>query len=287
MSMPIQRQSESYGYFDDGPRFARDRTSTDLPRGLAALINTSGPRITGGMLNTRTAVNTDGMHPDDHAYHTELPPGRGGEVTWVDDAENYGRNPRREYNPDFGYEPTDEDERRQEGVAEDDDSGYNWGPEPRRHAALDGDHAELARLNDLSDQLKKHFWTKANELGDDQHPDLLPIARKWHEADQAGSELAKRLMYQTDPERPVDMNDRFGQRRRASRHPFDRVAADLAAPAAPQGPGHGFLPAHRVGLPWRDQVIPGTVIGLDGPQVGVRWDDGQYSSEEPHNIQLL
>ena len=77
MSMPIQRQSEQFGYFDDGPRFARDRTSTDLPRGLAALVNTSGPRIQGGMLNTRTAVNTDGMHPDDHAYHTELPPGRG------------------------------------------------------------------------------------------------------------------------------------------------------------------------------------------------------------------
>ena len=158
MSMPIQRQSEQFGYFDDGPRFARDRTSTDLPRGLAALVNTSGPRIQGGMLNTRTAVNTDGMHPDDHAYHTELPPGRGGEVTWVDDAESYGRNPRREYNPDFGYEPTDEDERRQEGVAEDDESGYNWGPEPRRASRHPFDReAGWADDNPSYDDTMKHI----------------------------------------------------------------------------------------------------------------------------------
>lgn len=132
MSMPIQRQSEQFSIFDDGPRYARDRSSTDLPKGLAGLINSTGPRIQAGLLNTRTAVNVDGMHPDDHAYHTELPPGPGGEIAWADDAESFGRNPRREYNPDYGYEPTDEDERRQEGVAEDDESGYNWGPEPRR-----------------------------------------------------------------------------------------------------------------------------------------------------------
>jgi hypothetical protein len=29
------------------------------------------------------------------------------------------------------------------------------------------------------------------------------------------------------------------------------------------------------------------VIGLDGDAAAIRWDDGQYSSEEPHNIQLL
>ena len=56
MSMPIQRQSEAFGVFDDGPRFARDRGSHDLPRGLAGLVNSMGPRITGGLLNTRTAA---------------------------------------------------------------------------------------------------------------------------------------------------------------------------------------------------------------------------------------
>jgi hypothetical protein len=55
MSMPIQRQSEAFGVFDDGPRFARDRGSHDLPRGLAGLVNSMGPRITGGLLDTRTA----------------------------------------------------------------------------------------------------------------------------------------------------------------------------------------------------------------------------------------
>ena len=61
------------------------------------------------------AVNTEGMNPNEHAYHTELP---------------YGPGPGREWNPDFGYEPSDEDERRGELVGEDDDSDYNWGPAP-------------------------------------------------------------------------------------------------------------------------------------------------------------
>jgi hypothetical protein len=51
--------------------------------------------------------------------------------------------------------------------------------------------------------------------------------------------------------------------------------------------GGGYQIGHRVGLPWRENVIPGTVIGLDGPNTNIRWDDGQYSTEEPRNIQLL
>lgn len=62
MSMPIQRQSEAYGIFDDGPRFARDRASHDLPRGLAGLVNSTGPRIQAGLLNTRQA----GWHTPDY-----------------------------------------------------------------------------------------------------------------------------------------------------------------------------------------------------------------------------
>jgi len=63
MSMPIQRQSEQFAAFDTSPRWARDRESYDLPKGLAGLINTTGPRITGGLLNTREA----GMHyPDEY-----------------------------------------------------------------------------------------------------------------------------------------------------------------------------------------------------------------------------
>jgi hypothetical protein len=63
----------------------------------------------------RQSVSTEGMDPESHAYHTELP---------------YGPGEGREYNPDFReYEPSDDDERRQEAVGEDDDSGYNWGPD--------------------------------------------------------------------------------------------------------------------------------------------------------------
>lgn len=234
MSMPIQRQSESFGIFDDGPRFARDRSSHDLPKGLAGLVNSFGPRITAGMLNTRTAgddldaaladpskyagggvstslpgaaakmiwngstmtgqestpafnpgpakaariascdycgepghewdvhpearadvaawerekagmefpfgdhheasrhqaVNVDGMDPSSHAYHEESyggPYDPGGQ--WLGD-EDGGPAPRRDWNPNSGYEPSYLDEQNHELVAGDDESGYNWGPEP-------------------------------------------------------------------------------------------------------------------------------------------------------------
>lgn len=235
MSMPIQRQSESYGYFDEGPRFARDRASSDLPRGLAGVINSMGPRITGGMLNTRTAVNVDGM--DDHAYHTELPSGPGGD--WIGDEDGY-RAPRREWNPDSGYEPTDEDERRSELVGEDDASEYNWGPEPY-DPHLDG------------------------------HPEQAP---DYGVEDPSFGEYDK----------PLNDWEHETESRQASRHPFDREAF-ASAPPVPGASSYSL--GHRVGTDWRDRTIRGTVIGLDGPQVAVRWDDGQHSNEEPHNIHLL
>lgn len=235
MSMPIQRQSEAFGIFDDGPRFARDRSSTDLPRGLAGLINTMGPRIQAGLLNTRTAVNVDGMDPESHAYHTELPWGAGGD--WIGDEDGH-RTPKRQWNPDFGYEMTDEDERRAEGVAEDDDSGYNWGPDPSDHL----------------------------------HPDDIPH-----------SPTAEPFDTPIYNPRSSYYDDRTG-----SRHPFDRTAAPMAAPPMPQmAIAGGYQIGHRVGLPWRDRVIPGTVVGGDPNSVQVIWDDQQKSSEEPHNIQLL
>jgi hypothetical protein len=482
--MPIQRQSESFGIFDDGPRYARDRTTLDIPKGLAGLINTTGPRIQGGMLNTRTAVNTDGMHPDSHAYHTELPPGRGGEVTWVDDAENYGRNPRREYNPDFGYEPTDEDERRQEGVAEDDDSGYNWGPEPRRasrhpfdrtagawedffgeempspfagkdperffldwlerggdeeqhrhhessrhivarrflafdwkpvkwadpeatdemyraklenghalscyqipdapdhgwmwsiyepvkpgehpnpqamrYVAGDGgeglyptfDHARQAAEDEYQQRYPIGTDTGSHDSGNDytdlsgymkhleshrlaadgmsyeetmSHIDKVLAEGEGHElhnypgadakplpvrsrGELGGTELASSplspdecvLYHPHDGEECQDLADihwhNDGRHHDYSHPPMPymegskRVSGEMPVmdPTQMQMPqGGGYQIGHRVGLPWRENVIPGTVIGLDGPNTNIRWDDGQYSTEEPRNIQLL
>jgi hypothetical protein len=65
-----------------------------------------------------------------------------------------------------------------------------------------------------------------------------------------------------------------------------------SAPVVPQVAdpvwlGHGYAPGNRIGLQWRDGTIPGTVTHLDGPNVGVRWDDGQHSTEEPQDIHRL
>lgn len=68
------------------------------------------------------------------------------------------------------------------------------------------------------------------------------------------------------------------------------LAAPMAQPTAPTPPvwlGHTFAPGHRVGMPWRDTTIPGTVTHLEGTNVGVRWDDGQHSVEEPAGIRPL
>lgn len=288
MSMPIQRQSEAYSVFDDGPRFARDRSSTDLPKGLAGLVNSMGPRITGGLLNTRQAVNVDHMPPDSHAYHTELPYGPGGD--WIGDDDEGYHAPKRLWNPDFGYEPTDEDERRAELVGEDDDSGYNWGPEPHgipEHLVRGARRGSGRHPFDRTAACQQCGGEVYPERGSGwQHLDPDIIGEDDHFADPDDDDIANDEYGDgLDTARGMDA---YKQRREMN---GSRTAADAAAdPAAmaPQVPaGGGFQPAHRVGLPWRDSVIPGTVIGLDGPSVAVRWDDGQYSTEEPHNIQLL
>jgi hypothetical protein len=425
MSMPIQRQSDSFGVFDNGPRYERDRTSTDLPRGLAALINTSGPRIQGGMLNTRLAVNTDGMDPDSHAYHTERR---------VD-----GPGPGRIYNPDFReYEPSEQDERDQEGVAEDDESGYNWGPEPRRASRHPFDRAaacqecgeeiepesgwEWTHSGDdyyehnaepsPEDEAGRAAWEEERGIGGRNREGSLPphtagawadlfgedgpdpfegkdpdkfftdwlergdedqhrhresarrfVAFDWKpdhasndtERHRAALENGHVLAIQDHgkygwnwtmfapaghmegmnggpPETVTELVTGGGARwkglpgfystdhiptrehaRQQAEEAYKRLYpigtdtgghdsgtdySDLSgylrhlegrrvalAPAVSLG--HGYLPAHRVGLDWRDTTIPGTVISLDGEKIGVRWDDGQYSSEHPHEVRLL
>lgn len=90
-----------------------------------------------------------------------------------------------------------------------------------------------------------------------------------------------------------DTMRRIDEQLAAGFHEAARTAAGAApvqdpAAMAPQAPvAGGYQPGHRVGLPWRDQVVRGTVIGVDGPEAIIRWDDGQYSNEEPRNIQLL
>jgi hypothetical protein len=63
--------------------------------------------------------------PQDHAQHLQP---SGGPYSPEDDAGH-----RRDYNPYAGYEPTPWEEHQSELAADDDDSGYNWGPPPPEH----------------------------------------------------------------------------------------------------------------------------------------------------------
>jgi hypothetical protein len=452
--MPIQRQSEQYGAFDSGPRWERDRGSHDLPKGLAGLMNSMGPSIQAGLLNTRLAVNTEGMDPDSHAYHTELPVN--------------GPAPGRIYNPDFReYEPSEQDERDQEGVAEDDESGYNWGPDPRRASRhpfdrtagawqdlidkdspgpFDGENPEdfftnwlerggeeehrhqkeSGRINDFmrgshtpdhevpweetdegwhhpatgqkivpSDDTPGHWqltsptvgdrgmakiraphadpqaimdwqkyqmggpapeghkpqfrdhifppnpipsrqsglfrnagcetcgvpvyhisgtgWVHADDDDKDgeehdedhqaepDHDDDLGLGLSSMNAEHERRELQGRIsepdvhVHRNEPDTEdwengykVEHNDPRYHRYEPDMEREGRRTAAGEAPAPVQAPqGGGYQIGHRIGLDWRDKVIPGTVIGLDGPSVKIRWDDKQYSTEEPRNIRLL
>lgn len=510
--MPIQRQSEQFAAFETGPRWERDRPTHELPRGLAGLVNNMGPRISAGLLNTRTAVNTDGMDPNEHAYG-----GGAGDPLFGEfghDGYDYeGVSPGEFRHRMRGYDPDEASARRREEIEdEDDESGYNWGPVPPGHLGSRHpfDRAAARRLTafdwfrhidapDLAYHKAKlenghelHAWehhgpeggdgwhwaisdpggAPDGELSEWSHPeeyghlavagqgagwikdggtvvhedyihDLKEAKRQaqehykemfpmggtgtgGHDSGVDYSDLNKFLRdsalrlakdgdctcwegYErvpgTEPcaskscrkkaglilDRPddYDSDDFFGldsrhgtcsfckRPRSSDSGPFcdhgDRRTAQMSyedtmkyiddtlakgepeedtssliegigtrwcpaceseavAPTnsptwpgehecndcgaswmadspfylpgntsgghrtaagemavAPQQPllGGGYQIAHRVGLPWRGNLIPGTVINLDGPNVAVRWDDGQYSTEEPHNIQLL
>lgn len=466
MSMPIQRQSEAFGIFDDGPRFARDRSAAELPRGLAGLLNSSGPRITAGLLNTRTAVNDmsddelqqdekdygewlDKYHPspdhdDDYLYwafdngrrdphdpktmrwyqnHQDrdkwnpnkvytgrdwdgpLPGKMAVNTDGMDPASHaYGRQPHDPLFGEFGhdgydyegvsrgefnhrmrdYDPDEASARRREEIEDEDDaSGYNWGPIPPEHlgarrgsgrhpfdraagrrqaAPVDWSQVRSGPLvdNQLREQDPDDYFAFRPYSGpvcpDCGRPTRLvsgPHCRHasrdlppWEETDEGyrnpgtgakivpsedtpghwqtyapavvmpkkpkkGEPVSQEppapvwariynshpdpqvLMQAHDyqmggPRPPWHTKPRWWDSMAPPPLPPHTAAGPAAVPAQMQAPmSGGYQPAHRVGLPWRDQVIPGTVIGLDGPNVAVRWDDGQYSTEEPHNIQLL
>jgi hypothetical protein len=506
MSMPIQRQSESFGIFDDGPRYARDRASADLPKGLAALINTSGPRIQGGMLDTRRTAGwhypeydprIDG-HPDDEGHERwdrdSFDPGWEGfddddpELESLEASDPQRFVPEDQVDPRTAArrlarsEPDEDDPWRTRDIPDERFPEDEWGnPEDggkdrtgsRRpfdrtaacqacggdvlpdggdwshvDAYMDGDHEAQPDENDLDNdeygqgrdpaaahdeyehrmlnQARLAGWAEDNslsyddvmrhideqlaagepedqsdygtdyyhdghreygghDLNDDeqdddpydpydhrmnpedvppwpdqdwqqtpdyntgyvteqhhkvkdgrhvlvedhrdpetgepdgfmwQHFDKDPFGASYPNADgvvptreQAFQAADEALAHPTgdghwsdmrhhghDPMDQGDPRTYQGEPEFANIHHPNypqymrqrglqpRTAAPVQAPVVG---AHGYQPAHRVGLPWRESVIPGTVIGLDGPNVGVRWDDGQYSTEEPHNIRLL
>lgn len=304
--MPIQRQNESYGAFDDGShRFARDHAETrDLPEGLVNML--AGPRISAGLNNPRAyrqAVDTHGMDPAGHAYHTEAP----------FDPHDSQRG-ARDYDPNTGYQPSPYDEQQSELVGQDDDSGYNWGPQPS--------HADFAEnLVPAAGGDVQGFGVGGYDDFDPHSGDNVD-ARFAHQAHMASFTEARRLTADDGPAQktagitcPQCGNEAGGHGTVAecpwcgwkdslggddspispdehsdimkALYPRGRGAAAVQPQVVPGWVGHGYTPGHRVGLPWREQVIPGTVTHLPGQQVGVRWDDGQHSTEEPSDLRPL
>ena len=132
MSLPIERQSDQFKVFDNGTMWARERHAAVDEAEVADMLR--GPGIHASLLDTRrVAVDTRGMDPDSHAYHTE------------DSFSPYdSQGGARHWDPNTGYQPSEYDEHQSELVGEDDDSGYNWGPEPGYEPGADpGPHPDF------------------------------------------------------------------------------------------------------------------------------------------------
>ena len=331
MSMPIQRQSEQFSIFDDGPRYARDRSSTDLPQGLAGLINSTGPRIQAGLLNTRTAAGYDfGRGPRDHGGAG--PDGGPAVPDWYYDGDSedeeddplFGQDPDR-FVPEHLVHGHRQASRRpfdrtaahcpecdQPCDVEIEGHGYEekyqeFPVSDCCGAELDDDGPDPDRDYDTwkDDQILDHDWHEGSLRPFDRAAagrlaacqecggDVLPRSGNWEHVDGPSDHLA-------DPDDDDVANDEYGEGLDPARgmdaykqHREGRRVALAPAPAlqdpamAPQVPvGGGFQAGHRVGLDWRDRTIPGTVIANDG-QVHIRWDEGQYTSEDPSEVHLL
>ena len=267
MSFPIQTQSQQFAGFDGDPtRYAqRDRVAVfDVEGDVHDYL--AGPSIQAGLLNTRTAVDTSQMPPDSHAYHGEPEP-RGG-MEWKGPYEAPGLSVDDQNAIDQYYAHPDPD----------DESGYNWGPEPSHDPG-----AEPGPDPNFHDGSPHPFGTPV------YHPGGSSFSAARHRtADDGGSDLPAFTPNLYSPGDKLDAKSMLlgGE----PEHWVTALAVAPAQPAAPAAPvwlGHTYAPAHRVGMPWRGQTLPGTVTHLDGTNVGVRWDDGQHSVEEPSAIHPL
>lgn len=301
MSMPIQRQSEAYGIFDDGPRFARDRASHDLPRGLAGLVNSTGPRIQAGLLNTRQA----GWHTPDYDPRVD---GYGGgyygpsAADMADFAEEDAERRRKETYPRGQGAPWDYDKY---GDPDPDLESLENTADPerfisgsRRRLAVEedysgGDEDDPDWIRDNSPRQQEHNRKRGEEISrskemfGSRHPFDRAAARRLAKDGECTCWEGYERVPGTEPCASKSCRKKTGARFLEGRRVVALAPAPVDPAAAPQMPvGGGFLPAHRVGLDWRDRTVPGTVIGVDD-QVHVRWDDGQYTSEDPTEVHLL
>ena len=346
----------------------------EKPEGYFTDENYSGPGVPdrannphqAGLLNTRTAVNTEGMDPNSHAYGLQKHDPLFGE--FGHDGYDYEGVSQGEYNRrtrDYDADAASQEAREQE----DDESGYNWGPEPEQHFGsrlpFDRTAAEVIGFFGIedfqdpddffSDRERKSYCTMCKRPrstpsgpfchhGDGGYPGYhasrtagwlsdhldggMPKDHgSWEETEDGWSHPTSKarvnrsekypgeweismpttsktkpyVMTGHHPDPQVLMDDHSWQNgyadapewhgdpkwwHRVFAPPLPPHTADLMQQQQPLQ-GGGYQLGHRVGLIWRGQLIPGTVIALDGPNVVIRWDDGQYSTEEPRNIQLL
>ena len=306
MTFPIQRQSDTYGVFDDGLHFAKDYTTRDLPEGLVNMLQ--GPRITAGMNNTRTAgpdnINFEGggigfgepggpqMMPNGEtnpmtgkAYTVKnpLPPLTAG-------MHDTRFDPR--VDADQGYYDYGSDRPSMSDLYADEphhmsgdefDAEYPNG-EPHHYTEDAFREQPATPLQPLDDMLEHGRRPDPPPPSHDYLAQFRPHLASFTEArhltadDGPAPDLFTPMLHQPG-ERLNPASVELGQ---------DWVTAAVMQPqVVPGWVGHGYAPGHRVGLPWRQQVIPGTVTHLDGQQVGIRWDDGQHSTEEPSDLRPL
>lgn len=334
MSYPIQRQSESYGVFDDDSlRFAKEYRTRDLPEGLVNMLK--GPRISAGMNNRRQADiggvdltgvgNAAGVSPNEGAVQgTMVPPAPmpsapdtgmapGGGLP-ADSSLNYSGesggpsgNPvaasyrhAGDFDAQYDYSrPSISDlhahDPHQMGHDEF-DAEYPHG-EPQHYSEEAFREQPQTPLQPLDEMLEHSYRPDMPAPPHDYLAQFRPHlasfteARSQHTAEDgpAPGPLFTPMMFQ--PKAPSAASMMLGgEKEFINDQPLAEkwvTAAAVQPQVVPGWIGHGYAPGHRVGLPWREQVIPGTVTHLDGQQVGVRWDDGQHSSEEPSDLRPL
>lgn len=225
----------------------------------------------------RQAVETWGMDPESHAYH-EMPHHQ------PDPREGWERNEGGRWEPP-GYVERAE-EKADEGIGQDDLSGYNWGPEPGfEPGAESGPHPDFR--GDRPHPMGTPVYRPGGGYGD--RPPSFSAARR-HTADDGPGPGPISMMdqgglgeFQGDLGRDLFTPMYF--RERAPDSWAMMLGASKTSGVVFQ---HGLIPGHRVGLPYQNSVIPGTVTHLQpDAQVGVRWDDGQHSVESPGDIYRL
>jgi hypothetical protein len=214
----------------------------------------------------KSGVNTSHMDPESHAYH-EMP-----EADPYND-EGWYRNEGGRWEPPAHFERAEEEAA--PGVEEDDESGYNWGPEPHHELGAEPG-PDPGFHGDAPHAFGTPIYNPGSRLGFNR-------ARTAED----GQLFNPMLFYPGQHLNPHSMMLGEGGEERDFAGHGEVPAKWPTAASSTERVAHGYYPSYRVGLPYKNTIIPGTVTHLDGHNVGVRWDDGQHSSENPLDLRPL